>query len=182
MLSYQKLKDACLHHIFIVILYWKSQEKKFLGFLWKDPQSILWKSSHFCTLKLAGAVITWPDTAEDFRIVFSPFIWFSGSVWMAVAFSGWQWLSLASASCCVPVYMKLISVPRPETLTWADRDETFRVGRNKKRTLTEASCSHYRTQPPPTLVDVFLIMKNKMWTGIQQAYLKRFWLVHPLSN
>lgn len=60
----------------------------------------------------------------------------------------------------VAVYTKLISVPRAETLKLADRNETHGVGRNKKRTLIEASCSHERIQPPPTLVDVFLMRKN----------------------
>ncbi len=97
------------------------------------------------------------DRVHSFHVIF----WSAG---VAVAFSGWQRLSLASVSCRVPDYTKLISVPRPETLTWADRDEKCGVGRHKKRTLTEASCSHYRTQPPPTSADVFWWEKlNVSW-------------------
>lgn len=155
MFSYQKFKDF-LKNIFLLFFHTEKVRKRFYG----SCENIFWafKFPCLCTLSV---VITQLNTAEGFWIVCAPFMWFLWSAWVAVAFTCWQWLSLASVSCCVPVYTKPISVPRPETLTWADRDEKCRVGRNKKRTLTEASCSHYRTQPPPTSADVFLMRKTK---------------------
>lgn len=68
--------------------------------------------------KLARAVITQPDAAEDFRIACVPLssdslLFLNGSrfLWLAVVVLG-ECLMLS-----VPVCTKLISVPRTETLT-----------------------------------------------------------------
>lgn len=166
MLSYHKLKDAFFFFALYFHCYFilkKSGEKVSEFPVKRNHHSLQYSFENLLisAQKLARAVITQPDAAEDFRIACVPLssdslLFLNGSrfLWLAVVVLG-ECLMLS-----VPVCTKLISVPRTETLTWADRYETHGVGRNKKRTLTEASCYHGRTQPPPKLVD-----KTFFWWG-----------------
>ena len=144
--------------IFAVLLFHteKVREKKRFGVSCekKDSQPPIFLFLH-STVGACSCYSAW-HYWEFWDCVRTSFIWFScvsERLSLSLAYSGCPWR--------VPhVCTKLISVPGTESLTWADRYETYGVGRNKKRTLTEASSYRDKAEPIPTSVD-----KTSFWCG-----------------